>query len=155
MVVQDSFWPLSGSRRGTLAILRTPACHLVPGIAVLVYPSPESLWFRPAAAGSVGCFFWPDGIDAAPTELIACFRPVTIKILLLRSVPAPKPCASLNCDNDSPKTNQCTFGFQSRIPCNSSTRRFFKMWRREIHRDGLPVGGFSGQNESSRSQRRE
>ena len=28
-------------------------------------------------------------LDAAPTELIAYFRPVTIKILLLRSVPGP------------------------------------------------------------------
>ena len=28
-------------------------------------------------------------LDAAPTELIACFSPVTIKILLLRSMPDP------------------------------------------------------------------
>src|SRR6516164_8119494 len=28
-------------------------------------------------------------LDAAPTELIACFSPVTIKILLLRSIPGP------------------------------------------------------------------
>jgi len=28
-------------------------------------------------------------LDAAPTELIACFSPVTIKILLLRSMPGP------------------------------------------------------------------
>src|SRR5262249_11221430 len=27
--------------------------------------------------------------DAAPTELVACSKPVTIKILLLRSVPGP------------------------------------------------------------------
>ena len=31
-------------------------------------------------------------LDAAPTELIACFRPVTIKILVLPSVLGPYKC---------------------------------------------------------------
>jgi hypothetical protein len=38
--------------------------------------------------------FQPVGsrLDAAPTELIADFRPVTIKISLLRSLPGPYKC---------------------------------------------------------------
>ena len=34
-------------------------------------------------------------VDAAPTELIACSRPVTVKILLLRSVPGPPTTSKL------------------------------------------------------------